>query len=121
MSCPHRCKPQCGLIIFFSTVKGNECVSYVNRGQAAACLKCCMKSNTLALAFVDGQPQCGFIFASWKMKGYHSAQGALLVLLQWADSLHKRQRGLLEPVRKESLPQRAWKICKASTPCPSVA
>lgn len=34
-------------------VKGNEYVSYLNRGQAAARLDCCIESNTLALTFID--------------------------------------------------------------------
>lgn len=49
----HRGQAALRLDCMIMLVKGNEYVSYLNRGQAAARLDCCIESNTLALTFID--------------------------------------------------------------------
>ena len=61
MSYPHRCQAAVQLDRVPLMVKGHECVSCLNGGQAAERLKCCIESNTLALTLIGVQPQCGLI------------------------------------------------------------
>lgn len=104
VSCPHRCQAALRLD---SVVKGNEHLSYLDRGQAAEQLHGSRYSNTLALTLINVKLQCGLIVANWETKGHGSAQDVSLVLiamemsrwsaLLWADPLHKEQRNFCCP------------------------